>query len=86
MPRKTTVEQEALTRRRQHVGGILRKRRLDLGFSQEDIAATGAVDRSTLSRIETAQRTYSVDYLLILDELYTKFEEAAAEKNGKGKR
>lgn len=83
MPRKTTVESEALTRRRQKLGATLRKRRIDLGFSQEDIAATGAVDRSSLSRIETGGRTYSIDYLLILDELYTKLEEVEQDKQKK---
>ena len=74
MPRKTIVETEALTKARAKLGDKLRDRRIALGMSQTDIASTGAVDRSTMSRIEGGKRTYSVDYLLILDELYTKLE------------
>lgn len=75
MPRKTLVADAALVAARQKLGNRLKQRRIDLGFSQTDIASTGSVDRSTLSRIEGGVRTYSVDYLLILDELYTKMEE-----------
>ncbi len=75
MPRKTLVEDAALLAARKKLGDRLRQRRIDLGFSQYDIASTGAVDRSVLSRIEGGVRTYSVDYLLILDELYNKLEQ-----------
>lgn len=77
MPRKTIVADAALVSAREALGAKLRERRLALGYSQEDIASTGSVDRSTLSRIENGKRTYSVDYLLILDALYTKMEDKA---------
>lgn len=75
MPRKTLVADTAILGARKRLGDRLRERRIALGFSQVDVAATGAVDRTVLSRIEGGTRTYSVDYLLILDELYTKLEE-----------
>lgn len=83
MPRKTLVDSAALLAARKKLGDRLRQRRIGLGFSQEDIAATGAVDRSSLSRIETGVRKYSVDYLLILDELYNKLEEVERDKQKK---
>lgn len=73
-PRKTNVETAALVKARGILGSRLRERRISLGLSQEDVASTGVIDRSRISRVETGKTGYGVDFLLILDELYTKME------------
>lgn len=81
MPRKTIVQDEARQQARKQLGEKLRARRIALGYSQADVASTKVVDRTVLSRIENGTMTYSVDYLLMLDALYTKLE--GAKNNGK---
>lgn len=81
MPKKTVVENESIVQARKRLGETLKARRLALGYSQTEIASTGVIERTTLSKIESGARTYSVDYLLILSELYTKLESETAKTN-----
>jgi transcriptional regulator with XRE-family HTH domain len=55
----------AMARSSQTVGERLRSRRLELGFSQRDIAAPG-VSYAYISRIEGGSRTLSVRALRVL--------------------
>ncbi len=52
--------------RRQAFGAAVRARRLEVGLSQEDLAAAAGMDRKSISRIETGTYSPSLDRLWVL--------------------
>lgn len=58
---------DALTENKKLIGGKIRKRRLELGYSQHKLAQlVGYNDRSTINRIESGERDFPKGKLLIL--------------------
>lgn len=51
---------------RKHFGNIIRKRREEIGYSQDELAGIMEVQRSAISRIENGKSGVSIDYIVKL--------------------
>ena len=64
MTTKAPYPEDYIQSCREHFGTIIRKRREEKGYSQEELASIMDAQRSTISKIEHGKLGISIDYIV----------------------
>ena len=82
MNKKSRPTEQYIQENREAIGKQIRAFREKKGFSQDELAETMEVNRSTISKVETGKFAITIDYLVKFA-WYLDFDISVLEKKGK---